>query len=90
MILMLSAVGSFSALFLIGFALQRFTTRKYKVSRGLNVSGALLITCSIGCIAILKSEIDTGFLTSCILLVTLSVVLIILNHSFAITQNNKR
>ena len=79
-VLILSVIGLISVLMLLIFSVKRFSKSKNTVHIGLNVAATLLICCSLLAIAILSSEIDACFLTTCIVMVLISVLLIILNY----------
>lgn len=86
-VIVLSIISLLAALVLFISAVKRFSARSGKVSRGLNVSGAVLITSASLSLAIIGEEVDSGYLNTCIAAVSLSVLLIILNHSVGLKRN---
>lgn len=83
-ILILGLIGAISIIVLV-FSLvktiiNRLTHEQFKVSIGINLSCSTLIICSLFAITALDSQIDTGFLVSCIGIIVVSSLLIVLNY----------
>lgn len=73
-------IGAVCILVLFFATISRFAQKEYKVSIPLNFSASALILCALVSIGNLGSGIDPGFLTFCIGVTIISILLIILNY----------
>ncbi|MBC9813582.1 hypothetical protein H9Y05_13985 [Crocinitomicaceae bacterium CZZ-1] len=79
-------VGIISSLVLFLTAIFRFSRKEYKVSTPLTISASIVLMCAFISIRTLGSGIDPGFLTFCIGIAILAIVLIILNYRVGIKR----
>lgn len=80
-IMLFSGLTGVVSVFVIIFSfVNRFAIRKNKVNKTLNISCTMLIICSGVALLTLGSEIDAGFLATCLVSIFISILLIVLNQ----------
>ncbi|TNE31664.1 MAG: hypothetical protein EP346_00295 [Bacteroidetes bacterium] len=89
-VITLSMITLISVLVLLVSSIIRLTKGKNKASMLVNVSGAVSILCSVLSMAILRTEIDSGFLTTCLGIIFTSTTLIVLNQRVGRSKNEDR
>lgn len=79
-VIYLFLLGALCLLLMLFSSVYRFALNRSKVNVLLNISSGTFIFSAIISIMILGSEIDRGYLTTCIVLILVAILLIFFNY----------